>query len=539
MPTMLTLSHNILEITNNFFDKMSQQDIEQTSIKDLTAELLKTTRQEIELLNTVADKSSQKPLPNNLYTTQIAILLMRKENIKYIKFSKESSNAHNILAIYIKDGDKKGIYDTEEMPIERLIRECNPLIKTKDIKEVLNYLECYAEPKTPCENPNYVAVNNGIFDYENKTLMDFTPDIIFTTKTPVNYVKNPINPIIHNDTDNTDWDVESWIASLSDDEEIVNLLWEILGAIIRPLVPWNKSAWFYSTMGNNGKGTLCELMRNLCGEGFHASIPLSSFSKDFLLEPLLHASSIICDENDVGTYIDKAASLKAIITGDTIQLNRKYKQAITFRFRGFMVQCLNEYPRIKDKSESFNRRQLFIPFEKCFTGVERKYIKNEYLKRQDVLEYVLHKILNMNYYTLSEPQACKTALNEYKEFNDTVRQFWSDFKYEFVWDLLPFTFLYDLYKAWFKENVPSGSIQGRNTFITDIINAIAYDDTWCCKDKNQKIKTSNKLDKPEPIIVDYNLTNWLNPYYSGNDINKKSIVMAPKSSYRGLTRKII
>lgn len=30
------------------------------------------------------------------------------------------------------------------------------------------------------------------------------------------------------------------MAELSDDPEVVRLLWEILGAIIRPLVPWNK-----------------------------------------------------------------------------------------------------------------------------------------------------------------------------------------------------------------------------------------------------------------------------------------------------------
>ena len=38
-----------------------------------------------------------------------------------------------------------------------------------------------------------------------------------------------------------------------------------MGAIIRPHVRWNKSAWFYSERGNNGKGTLCDLLRKSCG----------------------------------------------------------------------------------------------------------------------------------------------------------------------------------------------------------------------------------------------------------------------------------
>jgi putative DNA primase/helicase len=182
----------------------------------------------------------------------------------------------------------------------------------------------------------------------------------------------------------------------------------------------------YSEKGNNGKGTLCVLMRQLVGEGRYASIPLKDFGKDFMLEPLIRATSVIVDENDVGTYIDKAANLKAVITGDTIQVNRKFKQPIFFKFKGFMVQCLNEMPRVKDKSDSFYRRQLFIPFTKCFTGAERKYIKDDYLKRKEVVEYVMYKVLNINYYEFDVPEACKNALEEYKEFNDPVRQFMSE-----------------------------------------------------------------------------------------------------------------
>ena len=48
-----------------------------------------------------------------------------------------------------------------------------------------------------------------------------------------------------------------------------------------------------------------------------------------MLEPLTHVNAILTDENDVGTYVDSVGNLKAIITGDQIQLNRKYKPPIT------------------------------------------------------------------------------------------------------------------------------------------------------------------------------------------------------------------
>ena len=129
-----------------------------------------------------------------------------------------------------------------------------------------------------------------------------------------------------------------------------------------------------------------------------------------------------------------------------------------------MVQCLNDLPGIKDKSDSFFRRQLFIPMTKCFTGMEIPEIKNDYLHRKDVLEYVMKKALETNFYKLSEPESCKMALEEYKEYVDPVRQFWNEFSNEFKWNLLPLQFLYDLFVAWFRKTNPSGTPLGKNTF---------------------------------------------------------------------------
>ncbi|NCB94113.1 MAG: hypothetical protein EOM40_16365 [Clostridia bacterium] len=97
-----------------------------------------------------------------------------------------------------------------------------------------------------------MAVNNGIFDYDAKTLLPFLPYYVFLSKYRVNYNARAKNVVIHNDSDNTDWDIESWMSDLSDDPEITELLWEILGAVIRPLNPWDKSTWFYSEQSNNG-----------------------------------------------------------------------------------------------------------------------------------------------------------------------------------------------------------------------------------------------------------------------------------------------
>ena len=474
--------------------------------------------------------------PSKLCASQIAALMLKIYHIARIKCGGVNSDpSYDLLAIYQADGDEEGIYTTDETVFKRLAKQYNYSISSKELSDVMEMIELDAPRVARTMDRDLIAVNNGIFNYDTKELLPFSPHYVFLAKSRVDYIETAVNVTIHNNDDNTDWDIESWMNDLSDDPEIVEVLWQILSAIIRPHVRWNKSAWFYSNTGNNGKGTLCELMRSLCGDGSYAAIPLSDFSKDFALEPLTRATAIIVDENDVGGFIDKAANLKAVITNDVIPINRKFKTPISYQFYGFMVQCLNEFPRIRDKSDSFYRRQLFIPFEKCFTGHERKYIKNDYLHRSDVLEYVMYKVLNMNFYMLSEPASCKTALEEYKEYNDPVRQFLDDVLSEVKWDLVPFSFLYDLYKSWFRKNSPNGSLQGKNTFIMDVTNLLPNYKDWYCIGRQTAIRPGHMMDMPEPLIAEYNLDDWKSPGYTGGDLNRICMPQL-KATYNGIRR---
>ena len=505
--------------------------------REIESEILERIYIEYKLENDAkSDKGAKWRYPDELHPAQIAQILSYLYTIRRISCSGENADSEfDLLAIYHETGIDAGIYTTSEGDFRTLARQYDYRLTSSGFEEVMSNLKDIVPHVNRCLDPDLIAVNNGIFNYSTKTLSDFNPDTVFLTKSRVNYNPKAKNITIHNDDDNTDWDVESWMDDLSDDKEIVDVLWQILGAIIRPNVRWNKSAWLYSETGNNGKGTLCELMRSLCGAGSYASIPIADFGRDFMLEPLTRATAVIVDENDVGTYVDRAANLKAVITNDVIQINRKFKIPIAYQFYGFMVQCLNEFPRIKDKSDSFYRRQLFIPFDKCFTGHERKYIKNDYLHRKEVLEYVMYKVLNMDYYTLSEPAACKNILDEYKSYNDPIRQFFEEMSPLFQWDLLPFGFLYALYQSWFKKNAPNGGLVGKQTFINDIVNITKNDDNWFCVDKNAKVKTSNRMSLPEHLIMQYGLTDWMNPMYRGGDADK-ICKPALQASYRGLQR---
>ena len=535
LPLTITRLSLIRNVTRDTLAGMN--DVELSDPQYVEGTILQNIQNEITLVNAARSGSKWKAL-DELLPVQIAEIIAASYPVVRIMTGGISSDSdYDLLAIYQEDGDDEGIYMVSDEVFRKLARKYNYSLSMKQFDEMMNALRDMVPRVQPCREPNLIAVNNGIFDFDTKTLMPFSKDYVFMSKSRVDYNPNAINITIHNDEDGTDWDIESWMNTLSDDEDVVETLWQVLGAIIRPNVPWGKSAWFYSESGNNGKGTLCSLMRNLCGEGTYCSISLSDFSKDFMLEPLTHSSAIVVDENDVGTYIDRAANLKAVVTGDVIQINRKFKQPIAYQFRGFMVQCLNEMPRIKDKSDSFFRRQLFIPFTKCFTGAERKYIKQDYLKRKEVLEYVMFKVLNMDYYELSTPEVCKEALAEYKTFNDPTRQFLDEILPQLQWDLVPFTFLRDLYAAWYKKNISStrDGMKSMQVLTKDIVNLLKEYPEWECEDPRKNIRPGNKMDKPEWMIDEYKLEDWYSQTYKGPDRAKKCCTSL-KSYYRGIVR---
>lgn len=265
-------------------------------------------------------------------------------------------------------------------------------------------------------------------------------------------------------------------------------------------------------------------MRNLIGKDMCVSLKIADFKKEFMLEPLIHASAIITDENDVGKYVDEAANFKAIITGDAITINRKNRVPVAFRPRMLQVQCINEMPQFRDKSESLYRRQLIIEFKKSFTGLERKYIKHDYMSRKEVLEYVLYKVLHMDYTEIKETPSMKAAMEKYKLSNEPVRDFLDEVLGETNLGFLPQSFLWDAFKAWSKMNNPHGTIPKRNRFMEEMRDIMENNADW--EYHANPIHAGSLLYRVEPLLQKYGLREWTDQfprdkYVSLNKCSKK------------------
>ena len=504
-------------------------------VMELVAGMMTSVHQIFDEHNLIVGKSKGWKYPKILPNICLARLIAFKYNVKLIDSNGDVDNA--MLSVYQDSGPNQGIYSIKSHSLKNIIRSFRPNATTRDIEEVKDVLSSIVDVVEPTRDKDLIAVNNGIFDYKNKRLLEFSPEYIFTAKIKVDYVPNAVRPtyVMH---DGELWDPDTWFESLSDDTAIVKLLWQAVGAIIRPNVRWDKAIFLYSQVGMNGKGTLCELMKQLCGKGAYSSISLSSFEKDFALEELMTSTAIICDENGTSDFTKSAAIFKAICTADSFMLNGKGKKMRTVTWRGAVVECINSLPRISDFTDSLYRRVLIIPFDKTFKGTERKYIKDDYLRRKDCLEYILNKVLHTDYYEFDNPPACEEMLRDYKNFNDPVKQFVDDVFPQLAWDLIPLTFLKDLYPKWRIKHNPSAVQVGERTLEDRIATIIMndYSTEWSYEKGKTYRVTKTNMCKPELLIHEYGLSDWENRVHKGCSIEQKCMPSELKDKYKGYVR---
>lgn len=503
--------------------------------------------------------------PNKLTPDCIAQILL-SANI-FGRFKLENNTY--LLGMYQEEGPDAGIYKLLEseddcLELYRLMFEFDPGLKKPEREEIKQKLLIDAPLKKENSNPKLIALNNGIWFCSNnvseENMDDFflnyrnseSREFVFTKKIRTDFNSAASNIKIDAD-DGRKWDVVSWMSEFFEPEEtdgkadekkkqegkdLTKLLWCIIHAFCRPNMDYKRSIWFGNPggKGNNGKGTFTALLRNLLGRDVCKSLNLKGFSENFALQGITHWIAIIADENAFKGNVDDVSRYKCIVTGDPVSVNAKFGKPFDYVFHGMTLQCFNEYPNVCDNTGSFARRLLLLNWEKHFDKeTENRNIKDDYIGRKEVLEYVLKKVLLMgDIVKLPEPQPVLDAISRY--IDDTVP--YSHFIKEFClpdgegriklrWKRMPIQFLYDLYSEWHKNQYQVKAAETGPTFKNLLCNDKDLQRYWDVSRNRSYWSKKDLLDPfggnntesqdgennpyiPEPLISDYNLAKWKN-----------------------------
>lgn len=527
-----TVPAYLLEFLKN---QKPPQKIHAGYLAELGKNALDAKNLNIDLENAGVQTRLQQRPAKKLDFDEVAVIIMSVYEFRKIRLSKWSTDY--LLGMYIDHGPRAGTYLTEKTELYSILELIAPKYTARNMDDVLDKIERIVPTVHTTEDSSLFIVNNGIYNQLTDQLLPFSSEYVYLMKIPVDYVSNPTNPVIIAE-DGYQWDVDSWIGSLAVDDETNTLIWQVIADTLQPSVSRNRSIWFYSESGNNGKGTIGQLIKNVLGVGNYASLAVADFRHEFLKTSLIGISANIADENDVDMYIDSVRDYKASITGDDININRKHEKPITLQFKGTNIQMMNGLPKTRDKSDSFYRRIILVPFIKSFTGNgQRPEIRDVYIARKDVLEYVLWKALHIQFSEFIIPDRSQLLLEDYRTMNNPVLQFWEEMADQFVWDLLPTQFVYDLYLSWSNRNNPVGKPVSKRSF-TDSLNVILQKSTeWDIKTgQDGQTRSVGKMDADEPLITEYELRGWTNKAYTGTNLVSLRAFTRSKA-YRGYVRK--
>ena len=462
--------------------------------------------------------TSWKALKNKCVAYRSEWLDNAKEETKNIKKLSELAVAQGVdklchvitlpngrVAIYDPD---EGYYHKDPKFAYKIIHLLEPTFNETKCRNVLFMLAsmdreyefqgmyCDFEPEYR-DVRRFILVKNGIYDRQKHKLLPFDYKFINFSTIETKLVLDAPLPTIDG------WDVESWLLDLmSGDEDLVKLLWQVISASLNGNYSYRKSIWLVGN-GNDGKGTYQQLITNLIGNSNVAPLKLNQFAERFGLAIIEGKTVIIGDDVQAGIYVDESSNFNSVVTGEPVSVEKKGENPYMAVFKKTVIQSTNGMPSFKNKSNGTYRRIIIIPFLKTFSAKDDNWsIKDDYIKRPEVLEYVLWKAINLDFDRFSEPKATEEQMKVFKKDNNTVLAFVEEWFDNFESTALPTRFLWWLYKEWCKEN--GYTSLKKTTFEKELASNVP--DGWILK----KSRVKGKFFPADDAPTHYNTFPWNN-----------------------------
>lgn len=263
-----------------------------------------------------------------------------------------------------------------------------------------------------------IAFNNGVYNTVTKVLLPHDKKYMFTSKSPINYDKDEDCPIF-----------KKAIREIAcNDEELIMCIQEIFGNVLINNTKAER-AFFFNGVGSNGKSFCAEVLTEIVGINNVSNIPLSKFSERFGIEGIVSKNLNIANENELGGAIS-TENLKALISGDTINISRKFKQAINYKSTIKLIFLLNTLPDTLDNTHGYYRKILIVPFNRVFKpeDIDKKLKEKVLTELSGLLNWCLEGLerLIRNDYKFTESKAVEKITKNYRQEQNPVENYFNE-----------------------------------------------------------------------------------------------------------------
>jgi putative DNA primase/helicase len=307
-------------------------------------------------------------------------------------------------------------------------------------------LTCAVKEENFKPTPNYVCFLNGVLNMDTFELLPHTPHDHLQSGRDVEWDENNKAPAF-----------EQYMQDIfrDDEDKVVKIQFvkEWMGLCLIPETKYEKFVVCVGA-GGNGKSVLLKLMPELLGPENVYSAPLKRLGSKRALAELHGKLLLSCSEINENAVLDDGI-LKQIVSGDTVEAERKYDHPFTFTPYARLMLATNHLPKLRDVTHAFFRRLVLIEFNRIFSADEMNMNLSSELKAELAGIFVvavngLRSLRDRGEFDL--PASSIVAAEKYREESDVTELFVVDAIVAAVGEgkgMRPVA-LYDLYVRWCK-----------------------------------------------------------------------------------------
>jgi len=326
---------------------------------------------------------------------------------------------------------ENGVYKINLPRIESCIVEINKNKKKYVRSEILDYIRIIQYANNQDIDKNLINFKNGLYDISTNTLLEHTPDIFSTCQINAEYLSDEeLEQLIQNGFNKP---IDNFFSDICCGHlDRIDTLQEFIGYSMTYIVSLAKCLLLVGETASNGKSTFIELNTNLFGENNYCSVSLEDLSERFCGSELSNKLLNIIHEI-TNARIKDVTKFKAIITGDTLSVEEKYKNRYKIKPFAHHIFAMNNLPEITNGDEGFFRRLQIVPFEHKFSEEEQEQFDFDKLITTTSLNYLaniaLRKYLKMraeHRKNFSNYKESDELVNGYKNADNSAAIFLQD-----------------------------------------------------------------------------------------------------------------
>jgi putative DNA primase/helicase len=406
----------------------------------------------------------------NKLHTRCAESIMKDHTFRTLRDTKEILYYEN--GVYRQNG---GILIEEEC--QKRVRNSN----TRLCNEVINTIRrsTYTDRSKFESIPNLVNLKNGIYDIENDVLLSHSPKYLFRIQHPIEYKKGVSSEEF----------IKFLETCLIDQKDRVTIL-EEMASIFLYNMKFEK-AFLHEGIGSNGKSTCFHVLDSLAGEENTSHVSIHELAENRFASSRLDGKCLNSCAEISDDELKQTRKLKSLISGDTIEAEKKGVQMFPMKNFAKMFFAANKLPEINKFGEAELRRFIVTRWNQKFkSNPTQEELDNGIIKSDIELNVklttpenlsgifnliIIHAKKLIHQKRFSYEQSVEQLQREWKEKEDTIETFATLHLKPVNGNEVAKSVVFGQYEIWCNENkiIP----KSQREFNSRIKNFLRLDDT--------------------------------------------------------------